>query len=88
MNLLKEKAVILRRAGYSYGMIREGLGVSKSTLSDWLSRIPFKPNKEVVLRVGQAKLKSALHKHRLKFENIAKMKREAKAEIGKLSSRD
>ncbi|HUX36158.1 MAG TPA: hypothetical protein VMV71_03965 [Candidatus Paceibacterota bacterium] len=69
-------------------MIGEKIGVSKSTLSNWLGKIPFKPNKEVVKKVGMAKLKSALYKHRLKFENIAKMKMEADIDIGKLSKRD
>lgn len=88
MDGLKDGAIKLRRAGYSYAMIKEKLGVSKSTLSDWLREILFKPNREVVKRVGEAKLKSALHKQRLKFENIARMKTQAEAEIGKLSSRD
>lgn len=69
-------------------MIKERLGISKSTLSDWLSRTPFSPNQEVINRIGQARLKSALKNHRLKFENIAKMKKEAEVEIGTISQRD
>ena len=69
-------------------MIREKLGISKSTLSDWLGKIPFVPNQEVIKRVGKARLKSALCKQHLKFENIKKMKAEARVEIGKLSRRD
>lgn len=88
MNPYKEKAIQLRNEGYSYGMIREKLGISKSTLSDWLGRVPFIPNKEVIKRVGNARLKSGLFKHRLKFENIENMKREARNEIGMLSQRD
>lgn len=88
MNPLKEKAVTLRNSGYSYGMIKQKLGISKSTLSNWLGKIPFVPNQEVVDKIGEARLKSALHNHRLKFENIAKMRMEATAEVGKLSSRD
>jgi hypothetical protein len=88
MNMLKEKAIKLRFAGYSYGMIKQRLGVPKGTLSNWLARIPFEPNQAVIKRVGEAKLKSARYKHRLKFENIAKMKSEAEADIGTLSARD
>lgn len=88
MNIKKEKAIHLRRLGYSYGMIRGQLGISKSTLSNWLNKIEFIPNQEVINRVGEARLKSALHKHRLKFENIAKMKTEACVEVGELSQRD
>lgn len=69
-------------------MIKEDLGVSKSTLSDWLSRVPFTPNEEVIRRVGDARLKSARFKHRLKFENIKNMKKEATSDIGTLSARD
>lgn len=88
MNHLKEKAIQLRSHGYSYQMIRDDLGVSKSTLSDWLSRVPFIPNEEVVRRVGEARLKSARFKHRLKFENIENMRKEAAGDIGTLSARD
>lgn len=88
MNSLKQKALELRKAGYSYNMIGKELNVAKSTLSNWLTNIPFKPNIEVLQRVGKAKLKSALYKQKIKFENIARMRREAIKEVGKLSSRD
>jgi len=88
MNSLKLKAIKLRNAGYSYSIIRDKTGVSKSTLSNWLTFIPFQPNQEVLEKVGKAKLKSALYKQNLKFENIAKMKTEAEKDIGLLSERD
>ncbi len=88
MNPLREKAIKLRVAGYSYNMIKERLGVPKSTLSNWLSRIPFVPNREVIARVGRGKLKSALFKQRLKFESIERAKQIAKKDIGFLSKRD
>lgn len=88
MNQLKIKAIKLRNAGYSYSMIGDKIGVSKSTLSNWLTFIPFKPNKEVFLKIGKAKLKSALYKQNLKFQNIAKMKAEAIKDVGSLSQRD
>ena len=88
MNPLKAGAIKLRRAGYSYSMIGQKFGLSKSTLSNWLAYIPFVPNQEVIERVGKARLKSALYKQSQKFENIAKMKLEAAEDIGKLSHRD
>ncbi|OGM99066.1 MAG: hypothetical protein A2736_01960 [Candidatus Yanofskybacteria bacterium RIFCSPHIGHO2_01_FULL_41_27] len=88
MNRYKEQAETLRKAGYSYGMIVEKLGIPKSTLSNWLSRIKFKPNKEVLERIGKGKLKSALYKQKLKFEDIEKMKVKAAIDVGKLSKRD
>lgn len=88
MNLLKVKAKKLRVDGYSYSMIKDKLGVSKSTLSNWLAFIPFKPNQEVIQKIGSAKLKSALYKQNLKFKNIAAMRKEASQDIGLLSQRD
>lgn len=88
MNQLREKAIKFRIAGYSYSMIREKLGVPKATLSNWLAFIPFKPNKEVLQKIGKAKLKSALYKQNLKFEDIELMKLEAEKDIGTLSQRD
>lgn len=88
MNKLKEKAIKLRNAGYSYSMINERIGVPKATLSNWLAFIPFQPNQEVLKKIGKAKLKSALYKQNLKFEDIAKMKLEASEDVGVLSQRD
>lgn len=38
---LREEAVRLRRSGASYRQISDELGVSKSTLSDWLGQVPL-----------------------------------------------
>ena len=88
MNLLKEKAIKLRNAGYSYSMINAKIGVPKATLSNWLTFIPFQPNQEVLNKIGRAKLKSALYKQNLKFEDIANMKAQANKDVGLLSQRD
>ena len=40
---LKKKATALRRRGYSYPMIGAELGVSRSTLSGWLSALSVSP---------------------------------------------
>lgn len=69
-------------------MIREKISVPKSTLSNWLSQTLFIPNKEVLDRVGRAKLKSALYKQKKKLENIAMMKAQARKEVGNISQRD
>ncbi len=78
----------MRRAGYSYNMIKQRLGISKSTLSNWLASILFVPNQEVIKRIGHAKLKSALFKQRLKFESIVKAQKDARRDINSLSRRD
>ncbi len=88
VNELKLKALNLRKSGYSYSLISKKLSVSKSTLSNWLSRELFVPNKEVLKRIGAAKLKSALYKQKQKFNDIAQRTEEAKKEIGKISERD
>lgn len=41
---LREEVIKLRLQGYTYGQIKRSLGVSKSTLSDWLRNLPL--NKE------------------------------------------
>ena len=37
----KEKALTLRKKGFSYSQIKQELGISKSTLSSWLHDIPL-----------------------------------------------
>ncbi len=88
MESLKEKATKLRKAGYSYTIIKEKLDIPKSTLSNWLARIPFTPNREVIDKIGSAKLKSALHKHALKFASIEKASHHGQKDVGLLSPRD
>lgn len=88
MNELKEKAIKLRQKGYSYNLIKERINVSKSTLSNWLSKIEFIPNQTVIKRIGLAKLRSALFKQKLKFQSIKAAKEEAKKDIASISKRD
>lgn len=85
---LKEKAIDYRKKGFSYNMISQKIGVSKSTLSDWLNRIPFSPNKELIKRIGLAKLKSASFKHKQKMDEITEMRIFAEKELGKITERD
>lgn len=85
---LKEKAINYRKRGYSYNMISEKLMIAKSTLSGWLQEIPYNPNKEVIKRIGLARVKSAEFKRNQKMTNILKMKKLAKKELGKLTKRD
>ena len=85
---LKEKAINYRKEEFSYNMISQKIGVNKSTLSNWLNKIPFSPNKEVIKRIGLAKLKSASFKHGQKMKEIADMKSLAKKELGDIKKRD
>lgn len=85
---LKERAINYRRCGYSYGMISKKLGLAKSTLSNWLKEVPYKPNKEALKRIELAPNKSAQIIHNRKVANILAIKKSAKQEIGKLTKRD
>jgi len=85
---IKEKAINFRKRGYSYGMISEKIGLSKSTLSDWLKEVPYKPNKLVKKRIKGGQMKSAQFKHNQRIMDIKKMKKLAKKEIGRLTKRD
>ena len=84
----KRKAIQYRRQGYSYSMISEKLGLSKSTLSNWLKEIPYKPNSKVLKRIQLAPAKSAEVVHNRKVANIVRTKRLAKKELDKLTKRD
>jgi len=85
---VKEKAKTLRKEGYSYNLIAEKTRVSKSTLYTWLSEIPYKPNQEVLDRIGNARAKSGQVKHRRKLESFKKARQLATDDIGSLSERD
>lgn len=85
---LKEKAINCRKQGYSYSMISEKLGLAKGTLCYWLQKVPYRPNKEVIKRIGLARIKSAQFKHNQKIASIATIKKLAKKELGKLTKRD
>lgn len=88
MQSLKKQAVDLRKKGYSYNIISHKLDVNKSTLSNWLNKVPYTPNKEVIKRIGLARLKSASFKHKQKLKQITEMKALAEREVGKVSERD
>lgn len=85
---LKEKAINYRKQGYSYNMISQKLGFAKSTLSDWLKEISYRPNKEVEKRIGLGRTKSAQYRHNQKINSIKEIKGIAKKELGKLTKRD
>ena len=84
----KEKSINYRKRGYSYNMISQKLGLAKSTLSNWLQEIPYRPNNEVIKRIGLGRLKSSQFKHNQKINGIIDIKRSAKKEIGEITKRD
>jgi hypothetical protein len=85
---IKNKAIILRTKGYSYSYISEKLNISKSTLSDWLAMIKYKPNSYTIKRIGKARIASNLTNSIKKRDSIVKARKEAKQEVGILNKRD
>lgn len=88
MNGLKQDAIDLRKQGYSYNLIKSKIGVSKSTLSNWLVEIPFQPNQEVIARIKDASMKLMRKKQKDKFDTWDRIKVEAIKEVGQISQRD
>ncbi len=85
---VKEKAIKLRKEGYSYGLIKEQTGISKSTLSCWLSGLSYTPNKETKKRIGKARSNSIITRNRKKLCIHKQIELQAKKEIGDISKRD
>lgn len=85
---IKQKAIDLRKQGYSYNYIIKHVPVTKSTLSDWLHNIPFIPNKHTIETIGNARIASGKYKHNVKVESLKKAELQAKKDIGDLSDRD
>jgi transcriptional regulator with XRE-family HTH domain len=84
----KEKATQLRNEGYSYNLIAEKVGVSKSSLSLWLANVPYKPNQEVVARIGNARAAAGETKSRLKSASYKEAEQMARVDTGSLQLRD
>jgi len=86
--ILKDKAIKLRKEGYSYSYIQKVVGVSKSTLSNWLKDAPYTPNTQTIKTIGKARTASAVAKNKIKQESVLEASKLAKEDIGKLSKRD
>ncbi len=85
---VREKALVMRKRGWSYNVIASRLNVSKSTLSHWLREIPYHANKEVLRRIGLGPAKSAMNRHNQKVESVIKMKIKGYSELGGIRKRD
>ena len=84
----RKKAIYLRHAGWSYNVIAGRLGVSKSTLSNWLKDTPYTPNDETRRKIKAGPAKSAEIRHAAKVAAIAEAYDSSAREIGMLSKRD
>ena len=88
VNTIRREVFKLRKEGHSYNYISQKTGMSKSTLSGWLSSVTYVPNKITIERIGKARAASGQAKAKIKIESIEKAKREAKKDIGKITKRD
>src|SRR3989338_5634425 len=68
--LEKSHAIKLREKGHSYQYIAKKIKVSKSTLSSWLSEIPYIPNEETIDRIGKARARAGQVKSQQKISSI------------------
>lgn len=85
---LREKALALRKNGFSYTYISSKTGLSKSTLSGWLTEIPYTPNKETVAVFGKARAAASARRAELRQESIRDIRKTAIKDIGRISRRD
>lgn len=85
---IREQVFKLREEGYSYSYILQKVKISKSTLSAWLSNVPYSPNQTTITRIGKARAASGYWKAKRKLESIENAEKEAKNEIGQVTKRD
>jgi len=85
---IREKAIKLRKGGYSYSYIVKIVPVAKSTLSEWLIDIPFIPNQHTLKTIKKAQLASGAYKHQIRVKSLKKADLQAKRDIVNLSKRD
>lgn len=84
----REKALSLRKRGFSYAYIASKTGLSKSTLSGWLAEVPYTPNAETLLAFGNARTAASARKAKMRQESIEEIRKIAVKDIGKPSRRD
>ena len=85
----KQKAVELRKNGFSYSEIMNEVPVAKSTLSLWLREVGLaKAQKQHITQKRiDAALRGALKRKTMRIESTKKIKEDAAREVGKLNER-
>jgi hypothetical protein len=87
---LKEKAIALRKEGYTYSEILRQIPIAKSTLSDWLHSVDLSKHQKQLLtekKLAAAKRGGAA-KHQQRLDKVKAITKAAKVEIGSLSNRE
>jgi uncharacterized protein YerC len=85
---MREIAITLRQEGYSYPYISKETGLSKSTLSGWLTDVPYTPNPETIEAYGKARAAAGERKAQIRQEELEIIRQKAENEVGNLSERD
>lgn len=85
---IRDKALALRENGFSYKYISSKTGLSKSTLSGWLTEISYTPNKETVSAFGKARAAASARRAEIRQKSIQEIRKTATKEIGGISRRD
>lgn len=74
---LREKAIQLRFKGATYGQIKKALGVTKSTLSDWLRNLPLTEKQLELLSYSRLKSREVArerYRNTRKGQKLARLK--------------
>lgn len=85
---MRERAIRLRKEGYSYGYIIKYVPVSKSTLSEWLHGVQFTPNRYTIEKIKTARIASGKFKHETRIKSFKRAEIQARKDMGNLSKRD
>lgn len=85
---LRERAITLRKEGFSYNFIRSQVGVSKSTLNRWLSSIQFSPNSDFVEKVNRTHAQISDLRKKVRSDSEREAKVLALKDIDTLTKRD
>lgn len=80
---LKEKALRLRKIGRSYNEINKSIGVSKATLSLWLSKIKISTKAQIRIsnRIRNGRINGGAIKRADKIKRVSDIKTLAKKEV-------
>lgn len=87
---LRQKAVILRKQGYTYSEILKQVQISKSTLSGWMSTVILSEQEEnkIKLKKINAALKGGQARRKQRLELLKTIKEKAQTEIEQVSQRE
>ena len=77
---VREAAITLRQKGYSYPYISRETGLSKSTLSGWLTDVPYTPNQETIEAFGKARAAASERKAEIRQKELEVIRQKAENE--------